>query len=45
MIEKVLINAKERAENEIKTKADIKAGKKPEEMWYENGHSGVIEGN
>lgn len=43
MIEKVLINAKERAANEIKTKADIKAGKTPEEMWYEDGHSGVLD--
>lgn len=35
--------AKERAANEIKTKADIKAGKTPEEMWYEDGHSGVLD--
>ena len=39
----IWVNAKERAANEIKTKADIKAGKTPEEMWYEDGHSGVLD--
>ena len=43
MIEKVLNNAKERAVNEIKTKEDIRRGKKPAEMWYEDGHSGVLD--
>lgn len=43
MIEKVLNNAKERAANEIRTKAEIRAGKTPRELWYTEGHSGILE--
>ena len=43
MVEKVLINASERAENEAKTTAKIRAGKTARELWEAEGHGGVIE--
>ena len=43
MIDKVLANAKQRAENEKKNKADIRAGKTARQIWEADGHSGILE--
>lgn len=43
MIDKVLENAKQRAENEKKNKADIRAGRTARQIWEEDGHSGILE--
>lgn len=42
-VDRVLNNAIERAENEIRTKNSIRAGKTARELWESEGHSGTIE--
>ena len=43
MVKKVLENAKERAENEAKTKAQIRAGKTAMELYAAEGHGGIMD--